>query len=314
MIAFIADIHLKLNQKNVPTTWAINRYNMLFEQINNIKCDRLIVGGDIFDKLPSMEELSLYFKFVKGLKVPTIFYSGNHEMQKKTQSFLSYLKEPTTSINPLVTIIDELYEEENFYIVSYELIHKKGLWESLDKSKAVFTHVRGAIEPHVKPEIDLNLIKDFPIVIAGDLHSHSNTQGNLTYPGSPLTTSFHRTLTDTGYILIDEDDLTKWSWAPFELPQLIRKTVAAQKDIIATDFHHTIYELEGNTSELGLVDSQELLEKKLVKRNTEDVTLVLNKEMTIPEELIEYLTYILELPENTITGVMTQFYDSIAKT
>ena len=56
----------------------------------------------------------------------------------------------------------------------------------------MFTHVRGEIPPHVKPEVDLDMFEDFPVVFAGDLHAHSNTQRNIVYPGSPMTTSFHR--------------------------------------------------------------------------------------------------------------------------
>lgn len=46
------------------------------------------MAGDIFDKLPSMEELELYFIFVKGCKVRTIITTGNHEATKKGKSFL----------------------------------------------------------------------------------------------------------------------------------------------------------------------------------------------------------------------------------
>lgn len=316
MILFTADWHIKLNQKNVPFDWAVNRYKMFFEQVHAIEgsVDLHIIGGDVFDKVPSIEELNIYYMFVKGVTVKTLIYAGNHEATKKGKTFFSLLKEITSLINPLVEVIDEVYETDRFSIIPYEFIHKKTIWKTVDNSKPVFTHVRGEIPPHVKPEIDLELLADFPVVYVGDLHSHSNCQRNMVYPGSPMTTSFHRSLTTTGYILIDGDDLTKWSWAPFELPQLIRKTTSDQNDIKATDYHHTIYELEGDTAELGQVGSQDLLEKKIVKRNSDDVALVLNKEMGIPEELIEYLTYILELPDETITGVMTQFYDSIAKT
>lgn len=316
MILFTADIHIKLGQKNVPIEWAKNRYKLYTQQIRNLenKVSLHIMGGDIFDKMPNMEELEVYFDLIKDAKVKTLIFAGNHESTKKGKTFLSALKLVTNAVNPLVKIIDEIYETDKFTIVPYEFIHKKDVWNNLDKSKVLFSHIRGEIPPHVKSEIDLELISDFPVVYLGDLHSHSNCQRNMVYPGSPMTTSFHRSLTSTGYILIDGDDLTKWSWAPFELPQLIRKTTSNQRDIVATDFHHTIYELEGDTAELGQVSSQELLEKKLVRRNTDDVALVLNKEMSIPEELIEYLTYILELPEVTITGVMTQFYDSITET
>lgn len=314
MILFTADIHIKLGQKNVPVDWAINRYRMFFQQVYELepKIDLHIIGGDIFDKLPNMEELNLYFEFVKGMKVRTLLYAGNHEATKKGKTFFSHLKDVTNAINPLVKVIDEIYEEDSFTIVPYEFIHKKGVWDSLDKNKVVFTHVRGEIEPHVKPEIDLNLLSDFPIVYAGDLHSHSNCQRNIVYPGSPMVTSFHRSHVSTGYILIDSNDLTTWSWHKFQLPQLIRKTVTDPVDMLPTDYDHTIYELEGDVMSLAKIKDNELLDKKLVKRSS-DTSLILHKDMSIDEELAEYLTYILELPDDKIKKAIGVFHDYAAR-
>ena len=115
------------------------------------------------------------------------------------------------------------------------------------------------------------------------------------YPGSPMTTSFHRNIVETGYLLINDLDWS-WMWERFELPQLLRKTVQNPDDMIPSDYHHTIYELEGDIQDLSKVKNSELLDKKVVKRSTE-ATLVLTKDMTVGDELAEYLTYILELPK-----------------
>ena len=310
MILFTADIHIKLGQKNVPVDWAVNRYRMFFEQVYNLEkqVDLHIIGGDIFDRLPSMEELNLYFEFVQGMSVKTKIYAGNHESTKKGKTFFSYLKDATNAINPLVEVIDEIYETDTYIIVPYEFIHKKGVWDGLDKSKVLFSHIRGEIPPHVKPEIDLDLISDFPLVYVGDLHSHSNCQRNLVYPGSPMTTSFHRSKVSTGYLLIDSTDLTSWKWGAFELPQLIRKTVTDPSEMLSTDYDHTIYELEGDLVSLAKVKDTELLDKKLVKRSS-DASLILDSSMSMVEELSEYLTYILELPQDTIDEVVGVYND-----
>jgi len=308
MILFIADIHIKLGQKNVPVEWARNRYLSFFNQVWNIPCSRIILGGDIFDRLPSMEELQLYFTFIKGITVPTYIYSGNHESTKKGKSFFSFLKEATTAINPLVEVVDEVLVTEEFTIVPYEFIHTVD-WASIPQ-QPLYTHVRGEIPPHVKPEIDLTLLDRFPIVYAGDLHSHSNTQRNIIYPGSPMTTSFHRKHVETGYLLIDG---TEWNWHKFELPQLIRKTVTSDKDMVPTEYDHTIYELEGDLVELSNVKSNDLLDKKLVKRAT-DTTLVLSKDMTMEQELIEYFLYVMEIPEEKIPELIGVFNDKVKKT
>ena len=315
MILFTADWHIKLGQKNVPREWAINRYNLFFEQVYSLEnqCNMHIIGGDVFDRLPSMEELELYFSFIRKVKIPTIIFDGNHEATKKNKTFFSQLKQVSRDINPLIQVIDISFidKEMGFGVLPYAELHRKNSIEKFNTSMPLFTHVRGEIPPHVKPEVDLDLFEDFPVVFAGDLHAHSNTQRNIVYPGSPMTTSFHRNEVKTGYILINEMDWS-WIWEPFDLPQLIRKTVSDPSEMIPTDWHHTIYEIEGDIQELADVKNTELLDKKVVKRNTE-ATLVMTKEMSIQEELAEYLTYILELPEPKIPNIIGIFNDYASK-
>ena len=313
MILFTADWHIKLGQKNVPVDWALNRYRMFFDQLKELenKVSLHIIGGDLFDRRPTLEELELYFEFVRNVRVLTLIYAGNHEATKKGKTFFSNLKEVTQALNPLVHIITEVYEQDKFIIVPYEFINQKGIWDTLDKSKVIFSHIRGEIPPHVKPEIDLDLISDFSTVYLGDLHSHSNTQRNMVYPGSPMVTSFHRSKTPTGYLLIDSDDLTSWTWHEFDLPQLIRKTVTSEDDIVPTDFDHTIYEIEGDLGSLKKVNNSELLDKKVVKRVSE-TALILNN-MSISEEVIEYLLYVLEIDEADVKEAISKLNDYTSK-
>tara|TARA_B100000131_G_scaffold2843_1_gene2976 strand:+ start:1035 stop:1988 length:954 start_codon:yes stop_codon:yes gene_type:complete len=309
VILFTADWHLKLGQKNVPVEWAKKRYREFFHQISEIesRCTTHIIGGDLFDRLPTMEELELYFSFVANVKIPTIIYDGNHEATKKNKTFFTQLKEVTKDINELVLIVDKVTNfNGEFTVLPYCDLHKPRIFYEIDEDIPLFTHVRGEIPPHVKPEIDLDLLKDFPIVLAGDLHAHSNTQKNIVYPGSPMTTSFHRNEVETGYLLIDEN--FNWKWYKFELPQLLRKTVDSPDKMIPSEYHHTIYELEGDIQDLSQVKNSELLDKKVVKRSTE-ATLVLDKEMTVSEELAEYLEYILELPKSKISSIIGTFND-----
>jgi hypothetical protein len=311
MILFTADWHLKLGQKNVPVSWARNRYIEFFKQVYELEseCTMHIIGGDLFDRAPTMEELELYFIFIRGVSIPTLIYDGNHEATKKHRTFFSQLKQVSRDINPLIHIVDCSYIDPDlgFGVLPYVELHKKGRIDHFDTSKPLFTHVRGEIPPHVKPEVDLEEFKDFPVVFAGDLHSHSNTQLNIVYPGSPMTTSFHRKLVETGYLLIDEKSWN-WVWGAFALPQLVRATVTDPNDMIATPYHHTIYELEGDLQELASVKNSDLLDKKVIKRSTE-ATLVITKDMTIEQELAEYLTYILELPAEQITNIIGTFHD-----
>jgi len=315
MILYTADWHIKLGQKNVPREWALNRYKLFFQQIYDLEleCNMHIIGGDLFDRLPNMEELELYFSFIRKVKIPTIIYDGNHEATKKNKTFFTQLKQVSRDINPLVNIVDISYIDEDlgYGILPYADLHRPGSIEQFDTSKPLFTHVRGEIPPHVKPEVDLSRFESFPVVFAGDLHAHSNTQRNIVYPGSPMTTSFHRNVVETGYLLINENNWS-WFWERFSLPQLIRKTVSDPKDMVATDYHHTIYEIEGDIQELAGIKNTELLDKKVVKRSSE-AALFIEKDMTIEEELVEYLNYILEINEDRIPDIIGTFNDYASK-
>jgi len=314
MILFTADWHIKLGQKNVPMSWACSRYELFFQQVeeavqkHNITLH--IIGGDLFDRVPSMDELTLYFDFVKNTTVQTIIYDGNHEATRKHKTFFDNLKRVTKELNPLVTVITETFYLHDWAILPYADLHRKNSIEDIDDVDYIFTHVRGEIPPHVTPEVDLERFDKFKTVFAGDLHAHENTQRNIVYPGSPMTTSFHRNEVKTGYLVIADD--WSWTWHEFDLPQLIRKTVTSTEDMVQTEWHHTIYEVEGDVSDLSGVKNSELLDKKVIKRKTE-ATLILDKEMTIEEELGEYLSYILELDEDKVKKIIGVFSDNARK-
>ena len=287
MILFTADWHIKLGQKNVPVDWAVNRYHLFFDQIHLLEeqVDCHVIGGDLFDRLPTMEELELYFTFISEVTIPTLIFDGNHEATRKHKTFFTNLKRVTSEINPLVEVIDETYYEDDWAILPYADLHKKNSIESIN-AKHLFTHVRGEIPPHVVPEVDLERFDKFETVFAGDLHAHENTQRNIVYPGSPMTTSFHRNQVQTGYLTINEN--FDWTWHKFKLPQLIRKTVESPDEMVQTEFDHTIYEIEGDVQDLAKVKNSDLLDKKVVRREIE-ATLKLHNDMSISEELILYL-------------------------
>ena len=309
MILFTADWHIKLGQKNVPVGWACSRYEMFFEQVQDAVDSHgvtlHIIGGDLFDRVPSMDELTLYFDFVKRTNVRTIIYDGNHEATRKNKTFFDNLKRVTNELNPLVSVITETYYEDNWCILPYADLHRKNSIENID-AEHLFTHVRGEIPPHVNPEVDLTRFDKYTTVFAGDLHAHENTQRNIVYPGSPMTTSFHRNEVQTGYLIID--DSFNWTWHQFDLPQLIRKTVDNTEEMVQTDFHHTIYEVTGDMQDLAQVKNSELLDKKVVNR-TVDARLDLSGDLSISDELVKYLQEILSFDDDKIKNIMGVFND-----
>jgi hypothetical protein len=75
-----------------------------------------------------------------------------------------------------------------------------------------------------------------------------------------------------------------------------------------TEYDHTIYEIEGDIQELAGIKNSDLLDKKVVKRNSE-ATLIMDKDMSIAEELSEYLTYILGINQEKIDKILGTFND-----
>ena len=52
------------------------------------------------------------------------------------------------------------------------------------------------------------------------------------------------------------------------------------------------------------------MDKKVAKRSV-DTTLILSPEMSIEQEVTEYLTFILELPQETVEKVLKTYHDNI---
>lgn len=315
-ILFTADMHIKLGQKNVPVNWAKNRYNLLWEQlaVQQTKADVFVVGGDVFDKLPNMDELEVYFDFVSCCSIPTIIYSGNHEAVKKSTTFMSNLAKATNlmSSSRNVIVIDDYYSDYGIQFVPYNKLkdfEQNNPWP--EGGNILCTHVRGEILPHVTAEINLDVFSNWKLVLAGDLHNYENSQRNILYPGSPITTSFHRDIVKTGVIILDTETLDH-EWIQLELPQLLRKTVGASDSKLPTTYHHTIYQVEGDMQELGELEDSELIDKKVIKRSS-DVRLILDNDMTLIQEVREYLQYILELPQTTIDKAILEVENNLDK-
>jgi len=315
-ILFSADIHIKLGQKNVPIDWAKNRYNLLWQQFEQLQkqADLFVIGGDVFDKLPSMDELEVYFDLVSSCKISTIIYSGNHEAVKKSTTFMTNLARATNLLSTKrnVIVIDDYYSDYGIEFVPYNKLkdfEQSNPWP--EGGRILCTHVRGEIPPHVTPEVNLDIFNDWNIVLAGDLHSYENCQRNILYPGSPVTTSFHRDVVETGVILLDTETL-EHKWLKLEVPQLIRKTVSPSDPKPPTPYHHTIYQVEGDLQELGDLEDSDLIDKKVIKRNS-DVQLMLDNDMTLVEEVKEYLQYILQLPQPTIDKAVLEVQNQLDK-
>lgn len=304
-----ADHHIKLNTKNIPNDWAKARFHSLFDKLHELEkeCDMHILAGDFFDKMPTLEELELYYEFVSGCQCETYIIPGNHEALKKDTSFLSYLKTITNRLNSKVRIVDDYENINGIDFIPYNCLKDFEKNQPEFHGNILVTHVRGEIPPHVKPEVNLDIFNRWDIVLAGDLHSYDNCQRNILYPGSPITTSFHRSRVTCGVILLDTDTL-EHSFVDLGLPQLIRKTIKVGEPLIKDDYDHVVYEIEGDLTELAKIEDNELIDKKVSKRSS-DPTLILSPEMNVQDEIKEYLAYVLDISPESINKIMKVYND-----
>ena len=305
-VLFLADVHIKLGQKKVPVEWQTQRFLRLFQEIHSAtrahKIDKVIIGGDLFDSpKPSVDELVLGVSLVNSLQSPVEIFTGNHECRGKKESILSVMQ---PILEPHVVVIDYEYRSKDYDIIPYTHLHNEQWVEA--ESKLLLTHVRGNIGGLVKSEIDLERLKGWKLVLAGDLHEHSMTQENVVYPGSPINTSFARTRSENehGYIVIDTETLD-WEFHPLDLPQLIRKSVTSTDQIKKGEVDHIIYEVEGDSATLSNIKDHDLLDKKVNTEYESQAALDL-RDLLYSEELAVYLKEVQGLDDKEIARLITK--------
>lgn len=309
-LLFSADWHIKLGQKNVPREWQKERFHQLVDEIEKLEFDVMVIGGDIFDKLPSLEEIALYFELIGKFTRPTYIFDGNHEAGKRGYTWLEKLNDTTRAVNSCVRIITD-GDSLPFPVDVIPYTELKTFNPKLYNNRLLLTHVRGSIPPFVKPEIDLSKFSRWDLILAGDLHDHSatneeeNAEYNIVYPGSPISCSFHRNAVINGVIICDTDTLA-WEFKAIKTPQLIRKTIESESEAISTDYDHTIYEIKGNIEDLSGITTSDLIDRKVVQSNKESK---LNLEgMSISEEIDMYLREVMQINDTAeIIGVFNDY-------
>lgn len=311
-ILIVADIHIKLGQRKVPKDWQASRVMALAHEINKHEVDLVVVAGDLFDTAkPTIEEVGLTLDFLAAIKQKKVVFPGNHEMATKKKDCF-YALERTFDLMDTIVVRD--FDSDlipNVDIIPYNVIHQEFPATS---NKLAITHVRGEIPPHVEPEIDLARLSQYDVVYAGDLHSRTNSQLNIKYPGSPFSTSFHRSPSNkgsTGLYIVDtvtqEDE-----WIQLDLPEMLRLKADKAEDMVADPVNIVIYELEGGLEELAKVKDSDLLDKKVANNVFSEAQLDLTGgELT--EEVEEYLSKIKELPNNKIKPLLARLREVLSK-
>lgn len=295
-----ADIHINLHKKKVPYEWQKNRFKLLFDKLLELEnnCDVHIISGDVFDKNPQPDEVTLFLSYINRVTIPTYIIDGNHEATSKGKTFLSYFAEDYAVNNKNVSIITDNTNLEilgqMFQFFPYTAVGKKQFPEYI-KDSVLVTHVRGDVPPHISAELDLEKLKPWKLILLGDLHwNHKHEPYAMYYPGSPLNTSFDRDDKKRyGVDIIHFENIDNYSvkFIDLKLPKLIRRTINTTEEMVADSYNHIVYEVRGSIDQIAKIEKSELLDKKIVERDTSESTLDL-KDKTIYQELELYLDYI----------------------
>lgn len=308
-----ADWHILLHKKKVPYEWQKNRFELFFKKLLDLEntCSLHIISGDLFDKKPEPDEICLLLSYLNRVTIPTYIIPGNHEATKKGESFLEHFKYDRTIDNPNVSIItkNERVVLDNKFntpisiqFFPYGEMELNNLPE-YNIDDILVTHIRGEVPPHITEEYDFEKLRQWKLVLLGDLHfQHKYKDFPAYYSGSPLNVTFDRDSSrDYGVNIINFNNINDYTveFVPLDLPKLIRKTIKNNEDMIKDSFHHIIYEVTGSVDELAKITNSDLLDKKIAITKSEESKLDL-KNKTIIEELDAYLSHINVKNKETI--------------
>lgn len=301
-----SDWHINLkNDKKINKQWQLNRFKTMFDLFLDMEedIDIHIIAGDIFDKAPNLLESTLFEDFANKVQKRTIVIPGNHEATKKGESFLdNYNINENSIINNNIEIYTKNTNIEHmgvtFQLFPYTDMQKDNVPEYIEDSILV-THIRGEIPPHISAEFDFEKLRDWKLILLGDIHTNMKYKDYPAYyAGSPMNVSFDRTNKNNyGVNLIDFNNIDDYTvnFIDLGLPKLLRNRVSVKdKDNIQKDtYNNVIYEVVGDLHELqNIATSDFILDKKIAEKPKEESVLDLSTaEDNVLVELDIYLTH-----------------------
>lgn len=299
-ILHAADIHIKLEKNKVPQEWQLNRFKLFFEKMLELEKSHevTILAGDIFDEKPEPDEVTLLAEYLHQVTIPTFIIPGNHEATKKGETFLEGFVRDKAINNTNVKFFTKnariKFKGHWIQFFPYTEVQTDNLINYPEKEILV-THIRGEVAPHITAEYDFEKLKEFKLVLIGDLHFHHKYKNyNVFYPGSPLGITFDRNETKLYGVLSHTywNEGHTYEFIDLKLPKLIRKRIKAGEELIKDPINWVIYEVEGTLEDIQKVkrNKSELLDKTRIELPNRASSLDLT-DLSILEETDKYLKY-----------------------
>lgn len=274
-ILHAADIHIKLRKNKVDFAWQLNRFKLFFAKMLELEKahDITILAGDIFDEAPELDEVTLFTEYLHQVTKPTLVIPGNHEATLKGETFLEGFVRDKAINNDLVQFFTKNARIEFMghwiQLFPYTEVQMDNL-KNYKEKEILVTHIRGEVPPHITPEYEFEKIKEFKLVLCGDLHFyHKYKHYNVYYPGSPLNITFDRNDKKKYGVLSH----TYWNeghthnFIDLDLPKLLRKKIGANEELVPDQKNWIVYEVEGKLEDIQKVKKKRsvLLDKTIIE-------------------------------------------------
>ena len=192
-----ADIHIKVPARNKTEErkWYLDRFYSLIGKLSKISTENNIVAtfitGDVFDKMPTPEDVALLSLLLFALPKPIYITEGNHDRKNKHQ----FLYEIGQMLPPMCAFVG-MNEPETRLIQGLDCTFVSNDWvrkgKKIPANKGIlFSHIAHEFNIGSKSkeaEYDLTSLDSYDLVLLGDIHTAWKYSDKIYYSGSPYRT------------------------------------------------------------------------------------------------------------------------------
>lgn len=232
------DPHLSKDNTELVT----GLFNQVFDIAEEIRCENIIIGGDVFTSRSAqpLEVLDAWKSITNESKkrgVNIIAIPGNHDKTdpNKDRSYLSVcggkaivVSSPEEIVLNGVSFVLMPYYGDDKWLAENERISSE-----LDddvKARFLVTHiavegVRNNDGTQVESDIKSDMFSDYDAVFVGHYHNASQVGDKVYYLGSMYQGNFGENVNDKGVTIVYDDGT--WEHVALNFPKYVRETVEA---------------------------------------------------------------------------------------
>jgi len=252
------DFHFKVPEKD--ENFYIERILMLYVYFKKEQPDIIALTGDVFDKTPTVLEVTLFILFLKTFEhIPLLIVPGNHDVGTKKDKAIRhrYLDVIINYLKPAnVIYTNSILETDKFLLVSNEYVRAKKEIPAL-YDKILLSHIRCDLTfsgVQRKGEYDFSELEKFKLVLLSDVHTINQYSERIWYSTSPYRTHI-KTINSVsemdnsffGFNIVDLDTL-EVTHKELHLPNVYKFVTDKRVKLPDTpNLIHTVYEVDADS-------------------------------------------------------------------